>query len=114
MNKKEKEIKELVSRLDEIFNPLNKEVCATCKINCCKECSKTMAFLPFNKSDFFLELKERYGFNKRKGFILKDGCRLPREFRSFVCISFMCFKLKGFDHIEAYRISNRLYDLRGY
>jgi hypothetical protein len=93
-------------KLADVFDDLNKQLCSTCSDQCCRNCAKYSGF--FKKSyDFFdknrdiqfLEnmerLKKRYKFNGTFGFFnnRKKICKLPREFRSRQCLSYICPKM---------------------
>jgi hypothetical protein len=64
-------------------------ICAGCKtFTCCDQCYASEGhFLPLPEN--LQELKDKYGWNKL-GFLGKEGCLLPRELRSEMCLTWIC------------------------
>ncbi len=65
------------------------KVCKECGGRCCEDCSQKY----FNIGvDFRVEKIDKYVelFDEEKGFRGKDGCKLPRRMRPFLCIRYRC------------------------
>ena len=56
---------------------------------CCNECFDNNAYFQEIDEEYYAYLKERFGWTK-KGFLGDDGCKLPRELRSRICLSYSC------------------------
>ena len=62
---------------------------------CCKEfdCKKHHGFFEWDEISFFSD-KERSKilslWDERTGFQRKEGCVLPRELRSYICLTYAC------------------------
>jgi hypothetical protein len=62
---------------------------------CCKSygCQKNCGFFEWDEISFFSEEQQAKilsSWNSETGFLIEDGCALPREFRSYICLSFSC------------------------
>jgi hypothetical protein len=92
-NKEEKELKKLINKLDKIFLPFNKTICTKCgSMCCCNGCHNNKGY--FSNIKIFKERAKAYKFNKEKGFLTENGCSIPRELRSHVCLRFTCTKME--------------------
>ncbi len=75
---------------------------------CCKEfdCKKNHGFFEWDEISFFSE-EEREKilslWNNGMGFQRKDGCALPRELRSYICLTFTCgIDLSSIEAVEKF------------
>jgi len=60
---------------------------------CCDKCLSHCGYFEWEEIFFFSEeeREEILSFwNNGTGFLRKDGCILPRELRSYVCLSYAC------------------------
>lgn len=80
------------------------KVCHHCNTNdpftgsggCCNSCATNDGYLYHHLSPKRLKaVKEQYEFDAKSGFLRPDGCALPREKRSYVCLDYVCQKLIG-------------------
>ncbi len=58
------------------------------KMLCCKDCNTTIGYKKFIKKSQIEEIAEKY--NTETGFWTENGCSLPIEHRSLICLSYYC------------------------
>lgn len=63
--------------------------CKSCKGACCLGCALSHGYI--DNKDRFNELAQKYGFDVKYGFQTENGCAIPLEERSGVCVSYMCY-----------------------
>lgn len=68
-----------------------KNICSGCTtFACCEHCYGSDGhYFPELEPKKLQELKDKYGWNK-KGFLGKEGCLLPMELRSEMCLTWIC------------------------
>jgi hypothetical protein len=104
-------IKLLTDELGLIFDSINDVICSDCALHknklvdgrntgCCIECYSSIGHFNHNYDDDSIpyrkaigELKDKFGWDHVHGFLGKDKCMLPREYRSVTCLSHMCNEL---------------------
>ena len=87
-----------------------KETCTSCfkgelktyggqkltNVGCCSMCSKHGGYLVRHYSDKDIKkIRKDFDWDKDKGFLGDEGCKLPYTIRSGVCIGFMCLNLES-------------------
>ena len=103
---KNSKIKNLAARIFETIGSKGSATCSACGkagLSCCSTCARASAhLLYFNSSTSVLgsaplemlnELKQKYGWCRRKGFLGPEGCNLPHYLRSATCLGHVCGKL---------------------
>jgi len=74
------------SKIENVF----KDICAGCTtFACCEQCFGSDGHYFIIDPKELQELKDKYGWNK-KGFLGKEGCLLPIELRSEMCLTWIC------------------------
>lgn len=100
----EQKLKDLCIELGNILDPINKEICNSCKDCCCKDC-----WYSHGHFQNICDIKQRKEFEERarkynwteKGFLGDNGCKLPRYLRSNTCLRHICGKIdKELEKIE--------------
>ncbi len=99
--------KQILSNIQKIILPSIKRNCPTCNINCCHLSSPELSIYVagtvggFSIVDYLLircdtVLPEPYYDNVEKNLcpFWKDGCVLPVDCRSYLCIQYFCDKLR--------------------
>ena len=83
--------------LEKAFAKFNAEACVKCGGSCCKNCNIHSNGYFCNQADFLAKaqiawFKELFGWTPKRGFVDTKAkkCRIPRPFRSEVCLSFIC------------------------
>jgi len=80
----------------EIFpnsNSANKIYC------CCRNCAVNIGYLQVIPDEMRIINKIASKFSKKTGFWSNEGCRLPRELRSGLCLTFRCMEsIKTIEH----------------
>lgn len=81
---------------EDVQDAYNREFCVICAKrgkDCCQCCGETVGHFSAIDDGITKEtinkLKIAYSFDT-KGWLGKDGCRLPRHLRSFTCLHFFC------------------------
>jgi hypothetical protein len=63
-----------------------------CPGKCCGGCAAAEGYLHSSLDDAGVdELKKKYSFSQSHGFQTTQGCALPVEERSHICLNFYCF-----------------------
>jgi hypothetical protein len=110
---------ENIEKLSNIFKKANKEICPNCSYNsikppkdvgCCRWCGEMGGF--FDKIEYhvtflyFEKMRQEFSFDEKEfGFFNNSTkqCNLPREFRSHVCLAYVCEQM-NFDRNQKYNI----------
>ncbi len=113
LRSKSKEFKKCLSDIQELILPCVRRICPTCKIQCCKLYTQELSIYiggsvgGFDLADYLLVrcdkiLPAPYYENAEKNLcpFWADGCILPVDCRSFLCIQFFCDKLKQEQDME--------------
>ena len=85
------EIEPIIKELACIFDPLCSELCWGCTISCCESCVREKGYY---KDEKFKELKSKYAFDEKRGFLGPNGCLIPRLFRSARCLYHICMRIQ--------------------
>ena len=107
--------KKIADFTDWAFNDYCKEICGSDDVtSCCKDCNKAEGLLPedrefivtvskdMNEFDWVGNyprevvdiLKEDFNFDDERGFLGENGCKLPRKYRSAICLCESCSAVK--------------------
>ena len=105
-----KELRKSFKELNNILDPANEKICTKCpnskksdileKCGCCKDCWSMKGHFSHSNSssiEFRKELgklKDTYGWDHVYGFWTENGCVLPRDRRSMVCLQHLCTSLR--------------------
>lgn len=65
-----------------------KTPCQPCGGACCWNCSAMGGYFRTEKE--IREKQQQHGWDEKKGFLTKTGCRIPYKERSGVCVSYVC------------------------
>ncbi len=85
------EIEPIVKELASIFDPLCSELCPGCSVSCCEPCVREKGYY---KDWQFEELKRKYAFDEKNGFLGANGCLIPRLYRSHRCLYHICLRIQ--------------------
>ena len=107
LKSKSKEYKRCLIDIQELILPSVRRICPTCKIQCCKLYTPELSIYiagsvgGFDLADYLLTrcdetLPDPYYENTERNLcpFWADGCVLPVDCRSLLCIQFFCDKLK--------------------
>jgi hypothetical protein len=86
-----REIEPIIKELASIFDPLCSELCSGCTVSCCEPCAREKGYY---KAERFEELKRKYSFDEKKGFLGPNGCLIPRLLRSTRCLYHICLRIQ--------------------
>jgi len=86
-----REISTIIEELASIFDPLCAELCSGCAISCCNDCVKEMGYYRDKQIE---DLKSKYSFDEKKGFLGAQGCCIPRPDRSERCLYHICLRIQ--------------------
>lgn len=84
-------VADLKKETDGLIDCSNTKSGKICKGQCCSGCYANMGYLGAVQTD-----KTRYyrgKFTHPKGFLTENGCSLPREERSLICVGYFCEKI---------------------
>lgn len=85
------EIEPIINELAYIFDPLCSELCSGCAVSCCEPCVREKGYY---KDEKFEQLKSKYTFDEKRGFLGPNGCFIPRIFRSTRCLYHICLRIQ--------------------